>query len=61
MTKQEKKKLDKVIEYIEKLKNECLQDYTNAINDNTHYYFRGAYINIYYCLEEIKKEFNIKE
>ena len=46
---------------IEKLKNECLQDYENATNNNTHYYFRGGYCNIYYCLNKIKKEFNIKD
>ena len=61
MTKQEEKKLNEVIKYIEKLEAECFQDYINATNDNTHYYFRGAYINVGYCLEKIIKEFNIKD
>ena len=60
MTKQEIKKLNNVIEYIENLKSYCLQEYENATNDNTHYYFRGAYCNIYHCLNEIKEKFNIK-
>lgn len=61
MTEQEQKKLNEVIKYIEKLEAECFQDYINATNDNTHYYFRGAYINIGYCLEKIIKELNIKD
>lgn len=61
MTKQEKNKLDKVIEYIENLKSYCLQEYENATDTKEIYYFRGAYCNIYSCLNEIKGKFNIKD
>lgn len=61
MTKQEKEKLNKVIEYIENLQNECLEGYENATNSNSNYYFMGGYNNIYYCIEKIKREFNIKD
>ena len=61
MTKQEEKKLKEIMTFIENLKNEFHQNYINATNNNTHYYFMGAYINIGYCLEKIIKEFNIKE
>lgn len=61
MTKQEKEKLNKVIEYIENLKSYCLQEYENAENKDASFYFRGAYCNIYSCLNEIKEKFNIKD
>lgn len=61
MTKKEKEKLNKIIEYIENLKNECLQDYENATDPKARYYFMGAHSNIWYCIEKIKKEFNIKD
>lgn len=60
MTQQEQEKLNKVIEYMENLKNECLQDYENADTKKTSFYFRGAYVAIDYCLEKIKYNFNIK-
>ena len=61
MTKQEKEKLNKVIEYIENLKSYCLQEYENAADGETKVYYKGAYCNIYPCLNEIKEKFNIKD
>lgn len=59
MTKQEKRKLKQVIEYIEQLQNECRQDSAEAVSNNGYYYFYGAFVNVRCCLEEIKKQFKI--
>lgn len=61
MTKQEEKKLKEVIKYIENLKSYCLQEYENVTDKRASFYFRGAYCNIYHCLNEIKEKFNIKD
>lgn len=61
MTKKEKEKLNKIIEYIEMIKNYCFQEYENATDEENKFYYKGAYCNIYPCLEKIKREFNIKD
>lgn len=61
MTKQEEKKLKEVIKYIEKLEAECFQEEIKATDRIAKLYYLGAQHNIWYCLDKIKKEFNIKD
>lgn len=61
MTKQETKKLNNVIEYIKQLEDVCFQEEIKATDRIAKLYYLGAQHNIWYCLDKIKKEFNIKD
>ena len=61
MTKQEEKKLNNVIEYIKQLEDVCFQEEIKATDRIAKLYYLGAQHNIWYCLDKIKREFNIKE
>ena len=59
MTKQEEKKLNEVIKYIEKLEAECITNYNNEKIDIVKSYYQGAHNNTRLILQKIKEEFNI--
>ena len=61
MTKQEEKKLNEVIKYIEKLEAECLTNYKSEKMDIVKNYYLGYHTSLWNCLEKIKEEFNIKD
>lgn len=61
MTKQEIKKLNNVIEYIKQLEDECFKEEIKATDRISKLYYLGAQHNIWYCLDKIKREFNIKD
>ena len=59
MTQEEKNKLDKIIEYIEKLEAECIGNYNTEKMDIVKSYYQGAHNNTWLILQKIKEEFNI--
>lgn len=55
MTKQEQRKLNDLITDLEAFKN-CLKcDSENLKDDKQRYYFKGAWINVNYCINKIKE------
>ncbi|MDY4822210.1 MAG: hypothetical protein SO148_00180 [Candidatus Onthovivens sp.] len=61
MTKQEKNKLDEVITFIENFEEQSRQNYINATSKKARLYNLAIYQNIWYFIDKIKREFNIKD
>ena len=61
MTKQEKEKLNNVITFIENFEQQSWQNYINATSKKAKFYNLAIYQNIWYFIDKIKREFNIKD